>query len=612
MSDSSGNDDPGSIARATDPERRKVRRERASGRRTPMATLPINEFQPHETNEDTGRITTFTKGIPPAGEPREAGVLPEDDFDEFDERLLEEAYEGVLELTDRGGVREPEGNRSLANPAAASSFVTTGADPNNVPIGRASFSPDDTDAAPAFDSDRTAAEMVELYWQAITRDIPFAEYSCNGAVKWAIKELCEVDGYEQPMPEEPKNAFRGILPGAQQGPYVSQFLYLPVPRGAYMQPQVFRPFDDGSENGPDRDTLTDLSFETDPESVDLSDINTFEPDYLKSFERWLDIQNGVDDSQTPLDDDERHITTGRDLATYVESNPSQQPYLAAALILQQSSVPLDLSIPDGVAVRETTAGSFVDYGRTEYQTAVVDVVQAALHAAWYRKWLVHRRLRPEEYGGRIQVALNESPDDSDFDFDLSNEVPDSITNSDAVQLVNNAINSALLPQAYQQGSPTHPSYPAGHATTAGACTTVLKAFFNTSVRFGEGFQPELQSDLLDKDEEEPPITGVVRPAPGAEEKLIIDDKNPTVEAELNKLATNMSIGRNWAGVHYRTDATAGYRLGERIALTYLEDRLNAREGDVCLTVPTFFGTNELEDLELEAVEPVEPMRGMTG
>lgn len=599
VSDSLENDNRGAIARADNPQRRKIRRERASGRRTPMATLPIDEFQKHETNEDTGPVTSFTKGIPP-GEEREDGVLPEADFNTFVEALLEEAYEDVLELAD-------EGDRSLANPAAASSFITTGADSNNVSIGRVRSADDDcdepTDAAPAFTSDRTAAEMVELYWQALTRDVSFSQYDCNDDVNCAIDELTELEGYKsdrsyntvtgQPMPKAAENAFRGILPGAQQGPYVSQFLYLPVPRGSVRQRRLFKPLE---------------SNEINPESVDFSN------DYLTEFDQWLDVQNGGESGfQAPRNDEKRHITTGRDLATYVQANPSQQPYLAAALILQnlpEDDALLDLSIPDGVAIAETQAGSFVDYGRTEYQTAVVDVVQAALHAAWYRKWLVHRRLRPEEYGGRIHKARNSE----DGDFNLSDRVPDIITESEAIKRVESATDSgsALLPQAYPEGSPTHPSYPAGHATTAGACTTVLKAFFDTSVKFGEGFQPDLPLDLLDKSDEEThksdeeTLTGVVRPASDNENKLEIINGNPTIEHELNKLATNMSIGRNWAGIHYRTDATAGYRLGERIALTYLDDRLAARNGDISLTVPTFFGTSDLDRLELEAVEPVDP------
>jgi hypothetical protein len=41
--------------------------------------------------------------------------------------------------------------------------------------------------------------------------------------------------------------------------------------------------------------------------------------------------------------------------------------------------------------------------------------------------------------------------------------------------------------------------------------------------------------------------------------------------ELNKLASNIALGRNMSGVHWRSDATAGLRLGERVAISLLED-----------------------------------------
>ncbi len=51
-------------------------------------------------------------------------------------------------------------------------------------------------------------------------------------------------------------------------------------------------------------------------------------------------------------------------------------------------------------------------------------------------------------------------------------------NAKALDAISRATGSYLLPMAYPEGCPTHPAYPAGHATIAGACTTVLKAFFN--------------------------------------------------------------------------------------------------------------------------------------
>jgi len=45
----------------------------------------------------------------------------------------------------------------------------------------------------------------------------------------------------------------------------------------------------------------------------------------------------------------------------------------------------------------------------------------------------------------------------------------------------------------------------------------------------------------------------------------------TVGTELNKLGANIAIGRNWAGVHYRSDGDKGMELGEKIAIQYLKD-----------------------------------------
>ena len=45
----------------------------------------------------------------------------------------------------------------------------------------------------------------------------------------------------------------------------------------------------------------------------------------------------------------------------------------------------------------------------------------------------------------------------------------------------------------------------------------------------------------------------------------------TVGGELNKLAANIAMGRNFAGIHYRADADHGMRLGERVAIACLQD-----------------------------------------
>jgi hypothetical protein len=46
----------------------------------------------------------------------------------------------------------------------------------------------------------------------------------------------------------------------------------------------------------------------------------------------------------------------------------------------------------------------------------------------------------------------------------------------------------------------------------------------------------------------------------------------TVGGELNKVASNVAIGRNIAGVHWRSDYTESLKLGEQIAISVLRDQ----------------------------------------
>ena len=46
----------------------------------------------------------------------------------------------------------------------------------------------------------------------------------------------------------------------------------------------------------------------------------------------------------------------------------------------------------------------------------------------------------------------------------------------------------------------------------------------------------------------------------------------TVGGELNKLAHNIALGRDMAGVHWRSDAEQGLLLGEKVAISVLRDQ----------------------------------------
>lgn len=46
----------------------------------------------------------------------------------------------------------------------------------------------------------------------------------------------------------------------------------------------------------------------------------------------------------------------------------------------------------------------------------------------------------------------------------------------------------------------------------------------------------------------------------------------TVGGELNKLATNVALGRDMAGVHWRSDAEQALMLGEAVTISILRDQ----------------------------------------
>ena len=96
---------------------------------------------------------------------------------------------------------------------------------------------------------------------------------------------------------------------------------------------------------------------------------------------------------------------------------------------------------------------------------------------WYQKWWVHLRHRPES-GGAI-VHLQKTGQGRS----IQGHVSDTVLNSQAVQSSFAANASYFLSQAFPEGSPTHPAYPTGHGTVAGACITALKFFFDGTSNF---------------------------------------------------------------------------------------------------------------------------------
>jgi hypothetical protein len=101
----------------------------------------------------------------------------------------------------------------------------------------------------------------------------------------------------------------------------------------------------------------------------------------------------------------------------------------------------------------------VSFGAADILDQVARSANAAMKAAWYHKWLVHRRLRPEEAGGRIHHHLTGTK---------AYPLHPKLTNSAVLERLYSTQGSYLCPQADPEGCPTHPAYPGATATIGGA------------------------------------------------------------------------------------------------------------------------------------------------
>ncbi len=390
------------------------------------------------------------------------------------------------------------GTRKLVNPHAAMTYALEGADSHDYASGD----------PPAFDSAQRAGEMVELYWMALTRDVPFGTWATDPLVARAAADMSRLSDFRGPKEDgavKARTLFRGQTPGDLAGPYVSQFLWKDVPYGPATLVQRYRATPQGL-------------------------------DFMTTYPQWLSVQRGDDVAEAPREPTARYVRNTRDLAEWVHRDFPFQAGVAAVQILLDLPGTAD---PANPYLASRTQDPFCTFGRPFLLDVVARVANAGLRAAWFQKWALHRTLRPEAYGGRVHNHLTRAAN-----YPIH---PDLVTTSGVLAETHARHRSYLLPISYPEGSPLHPAYPSGHATFVGACVTVAKALFNEAAPIPD---PVVASDdglsLL-------PYAGPAL----------------TVGGELNKLAANVALGRCEAGVHYRSDAVQGMALGEAVATQLL-------------------------------------------
>ena len=461
-----------------------------------------------------------------------------------------EALQNVIVGTPGGGP-----NSRLNGPAGSFAFDLEGLDSHAFTI---------PPPSPTVRSAQTATEEVEHYWGALLRDVPFTEYGSNPLVAEAVADLnsrsfLQGGGANQwALPVTPQNLFRARVAatndGNLKGPYISQFMLQPTSFGA-------QPLD--------------------------QKLNTFAPNqnFMTNFSSYQNIQNGGPSGNPIADPTRRFIRNGRDLTAYTRVDVLYQGYFVAFLVLAGLGAALN---PGNPYIGSNTQKPFGTLGGPDAAGTLAEMATRALKASWCRKWIVDMRMRPEEYGALVEARRTGSTPVPQASTELHNDV----LSSAVLPKILAQHGSHFLPQAYPEGSPTHPCYTGGHATVAGACCTAVKFFFNGSQKL----RPLLQAQ--GRDLVQPSSDGLsLVPYTGADRDQI------DINGELSKVAFNVCFGHGvHAGIHFRSSNYWGVLLGEAVALSVLRDRAKSYNEPFTINITKFDGTtatitNQTEDLQ---------------
>jgi membrane-associated phospholipid phosphatase len=404
-------------------------------------------------------------------------------------------------------------------------------------------------------SNQAAAELLEVYAMALLRDfdLRYFDYGITydnqmfSDIRFTLDELSNY--FDPPRRLYSTGArtlefctlFRGNSKGDLIGPYISQFFFYETAVGNYILDQKYYLLDKNNPN-------PDLSY-----------------NFGITQSYFIDLWNGVPKSSN-LNMNFRYLTTLRDMATYINRDQVWQPFFVAATIL------LNRGIPTGfyTSSRTSDSGRFINLGVVDLYNLMMKAVKLAMNAAWVWKWSQLKQ-RPEEMAYQVHISKTQPPD-------LSLNFPSFLLNNQTIlQSIYNKYGNYLMPLSYSAGSPCHPSYPAGHATIAGAMSTILKAWFNCDCMMTAVF-PDVSGQKLFIHKEKYYIDGnndstyTTAHRPYAD--VLLDKMYLNIGHELDKMASNCSYSRCMAGIHYRSDSESGILLGEQIAIELLKDEVN--------------------------------------
>ena len=529
------------------------------------------------------------------------------------------AFEDIPTAFPTDGSSDPQGRRYV-DPQAGVAYDTEGPDAPSAGVYQPDLTPRYIRQAPRFSNKEFAAEIAEVYAMALLRDKAVNLFSggttSDNDIRDLLALLSNFADYRGPVDRNgqvtPQLAFRGgnvnsdgrdtngRLDGSTIGPLVSQFLVIGsrIDSGRGLTDQFF------AERIIPPGTSTGLSLRRDQGFVTYGTLlldqrqNEIRPglDFMQKYEEWLFIQRGGRPTRkNEFTGKQRFVYSLRQLANYVHFDQTFQEYLIAALLIlsmqeRANRIGQDIFDPGSPYApgRSKNQEGFVTFGNGHVLALLAEATTRALKAAWNGKWFNQRRLRPETAAGRIHNTLLDRRVTRER-YNITGDLLDTAHGQKLLERVlkfNEATGGEgyLLPQAFPEGSPMHPSYPAGHATQAGACVTILKALFNEDFEITDGFFGRIDSNEDYAYEPNDDGTALrIYKGPDSGERL-------TVRGEVNKLAANVSIARNMASVHYRIDYAESVQLGEYVALGMIQEMARSFNPEHSLTLTLFNGT----------------------
>ncbi len=237
-------------------------------------------------------------------------------------------------------------------------------------------------------------------------------------------------------------------------------------------------------------------------------------DYMITLDNALSCQKGKVLEKKSFNSSKRNIQCGRDLALYVANKDVYDVYHEVIQLIKDAKC--EQKHKNEIETQDISFDIF---------HTMVMIRKNVLAAVWNVKWNIFYPL-PEEIGIEIEKTYLSGDNIYNFSNDL--------LKNPVLSKVREKNSTNLLSQVFNSGAPLNPSNPCEKAALAAAFTLIIKVFFNL------------------------------------EKYIHHEGKKSTIEIELNKLISNISMANCWAGINYKMDIDNGIQIGENIAIEYLK------------------------------------------